>query len=87
MLESVYDKRRPSDPRLIVAELTGEAYRHARWQEPTDEETTAAVAELQNIIAGRDDGVALLCEVAGITIGAHEGRSTSCAPSPPRTSY
>jgi len=75
ILESVYNKRRPSnDPRLIVAELTGEAYRHARWREPTEEETAAVVAELQKIIAERDDGIALLCEVAGITIGAHEGK-------------
>ena len=30
---------------MIVAELTGEAQRHARWDEPDEETTAAAVAE------------------------------------------
>lgn len=56
-----------------MAELTEEAYRHARWRKPTEEETAAAVAELREIIAGREDGIALLCEVAGVIIGTREG--------------
>lgn len=33
---------------MIVAELTGEAKHHARWEPPDDETTAAAVAALQD---------------------------------------
>jgi hypothetical protein len=56
--------------RLIVAELTGEAQRHARWEPPDEETTAAAVAELRAIAGGRTD---LLAEVAGIFLGTSEG--------------
>jgi hypothetical protein len=55
---------------MIVAELTGEAQRHARWEPPDEETTKAAVAELRKIAAGRTD---LLAEVAGIFLGTSEG--------------
>jgi hypothetical protein len=56
-----------------VAELTGVCQRHARWRDPTEAETAAAVAELQEIVSGRDDGPALLAEVAGLMTGFHKG--------------
>ncbi len=53
-----------------MARLAAVAHRHARWRELTAAETGVAVAELQEIAAGRGD---LLVEVAGILAGAHEG--------------
>jgi hypothetical protein len=55
--------------RMIVAELTGTARRYARWDEPDEETTGAAVAELRKIADGRTD---LLAEVAGILLGTSE---------------
>jgi hypothetical protein len=60
--------------RLVMAGLTGAAQRHANWHELSEPETAAAVAELQEILAGRDDGPALLAEVAGLLTGFHEGQ-------------
>jgi len=61
----------PPDPdRILVAQLFGTARHHARYQEPTEAETAAAVAELQAITRRPD----LLAEVAGILIGAHAGK-------------
>jgi hypothetical protein len=57
--------------RLLIAELTGEAKHHARWRDPTPAETAAAVHALQEIVAGREDGPALLAEVAGLLEGSH----------------
>jgi hypothetical protein len=67
------DRFRGNSARLVVASLSGAAQRHARWGEPTAEETAAAVAELREILAGRDDGPALLAEVAGVRLGFYEG--------------
>jgi len=53
-----------------VAQLTGEARRHAQWQPLTAEEEAAALAELRALAAGRAD---LLAEVAGILEGTSEG--------------
>lgn len=61
---------RTSADRILVARLTGTARRHSVWREPTAGETTAAVADLQQIAPGRTD---LLAEVAGILIGFHDG--------------
>ena len=58
--------------RLVAAGLMGAALRHARWREPTESEAADAVAELQEIVVGRDDGAALLAETAGILAGFHE---------------
>ena len=55
---------------MIVAELTGEAQRHARWEPPDEETTAAAAAELRAIAGGRTD---LLAEVVGIFVGTSEG--------------
>jgi hypothetical protein len=65
---------RPDPIRLVVAELTGVAKHHAGYDPPDDAVTAAAVAELAEILQGRDDGPALLAEVAGILLGAHEGQ-------------
>lgn len=62
-----------TDRQLISARLTGVAWGRARWHEPDAAETAAAVAELRDILAGRDDGPALLAEVAGLALGFHEG--------------
>jgi hypothetical protein len=63
----------PVPDRLIAAELTGAARRHAGWEPPDETTTAAAVAELREILAGRDDGPALLAQVAGLGVGFHEG--------------
>jgi len=56
-----------------MAELHGAVRRHARWREPTQAETAAAVAELREILAGRDDGPGLLAGVADVRLGFYEG--------------
>jgi hypothetical protein len=56
--------------RLIVARLDGVLWRHARWHEPTQQETDAAVAELREVAGGR---LELLAEAAGILLGFHDG--------------
>ena len=66
------DERSQAD-RILIARLEGTAMRHARWHEPAEAETAAAVAELAGILAGRDDGPALLAEAAGLLTGYHEG--------------
>jgi hypothetical protein len=64
------DRPRRDAYRIIVAELTGAAQRHARWRELTESKTADAVAELREIAGGRAD---LLAEVAGLLLGAREG--------------
>jgi hypothetical protein len=61
---------RPGADRLLVAELWGEARRHARWRELTGDEEAAAVAALRELAGGRAD---LLAEVAGVLEGTSEG--------------
>jgi hypothetical protein len=61
---------RPQADRLLLAELTGEARRCARWRELTEDEEYAAVAALRELAGGRAD---LLAECAGIFEGASEG--------------
>jgi hypothetical protein len=56
--------------RLLVARISGIALRHARWHEPTEGETAAAVADLREVAGDRPD---LLAEQAGILLGFHEG--------------
>jgi hypothetical protein len=63
----------PQADRIILTQLRGAAWHHARWQEPTEAETAAAVAQLGEILAGRDDGPALLAETAGLMLGYREG--------------
>jgi len=57
-----------------VASLSGAAERHANWHQPDERETAAAVAEFAEIIGDRDDGPALLAEVAGLALGTAEGK-------------
>jgi hypothetical protein len=64
------DRPGPDPDRILVAQLTGTAGRHARWRELTGAEEAAAVAELRELAAGRGD---LLAEVAGVLEGASEG--------------
>ena len=66
---------------MLVAEITGEARRHAKWRPLTPEEEAAAVTELRALAAGRSD---LLAEVAGIYEGTSERSSTSRSPGAPR---
>jgi hypothetical protein len=61
---------RPQADRILVAQLTGEARHRAKWQDLTEAEVDAAVAELAALAGGRAD---LLAEVAGIFEGASEG--------------
>jgi hypothetical protein len=68
--QMAHDHRGPDRDRLVVAELSGAATRHARWRDLSEAETAAAVAELREIAAGRAD---LLAEVAGILLGFREG--------------
>ena len=67
------DRYVPDSARLIVASLSGAAERHVNWHEPTEPQT-AAVAEFAEIIGDRDDGPALLAEVAGLALGTAEGK-------------
>jgi hypothetical protein len=67
------DHSRAGSDRLVVAALTGAAQRHVNWHQLTEDEAAAAVAELEEILTGRDDGPALLAEVAGLLLGFHEG--------------
>jgi hypothetical protein len=60
----------PVPDRILVAQLMGTARHHAKWRELTEDEEAAAVTELRELAAGRAD---LLAEVAGVTLGFHEG--------------
>jgi hypothetical protein len=66
----VHDRPGPGRDRLLVAQLTGAARRHAGWQELTEAQTTAAAAGLREIAGGR---AGLLAEVAGLLPGFHQG--------------
>jgi hypothetical protein len=66
-----HDRPGPDRDRLLVARLDGIAKRHAHWREPTESEIGAALAELREVAGERPD---LLAEVAGIFLGASEGR-------------
>ena len=63
------EKRSQAD-RLLIAEICGEARRHAKWRELTGAEEAAAVAALRDLAGGRAD---LLAEVAGVLEGARQG--------------
>ena len=62
--------KRPLADRLLVAEIYGEARRHARWRDLSADEEAAAVVELRELAGGRAD---LPAEVAGVLEGAREG--------------
>ena len=65
------DRPVPAPDRLLVARLDGVAKRHARWRKPTEPEIATAATELREVAGNRAD---LLAEVAGILLGASEGR-------------
>jgi len=67
------DRSGPDPVRLVVASLSGAVQRHARWRDPTEAETAAAVNELKEILAGRNDAAVLLAETAGLMLGFREG--------------
>jgi 3-hydroxyacyl-CoA dehydrogenase len=57
------DKRSQAD-RILVAQLTGEVGRHAKWRDLTSDEEATAVAELRELAAGRADLLAEVVEFA-----------------------
>jgi hypothetical protein len=65
------DRPGPDRDRLLAARLTGIAQRHARGGALDEDQASAAVAELREVADGRPD---LLAEVAGISLGAAEGK-------------
>jgi hypothetical protein len=67
------DRSGPDPVRLVVASLFGAVQRHARWRDPTEAETAAALNELKEILAGRNDAAVLLAETAGLMLGFREG--------------
>ena len=64
--------------RLDQARLRGEATHRARWDPLSPGEIAGAVVAVRNILAGRDDGPALLAQVVGLLTG----RRGSCTTSP-----
>jgi hypothetical protein len=68
------DRYVPDSARLIMASLSGAAERHVNRHEPDERETADAVAEFAKIIGDRNDGPALLAEVAGLALGTAEGQ-------------
>jgi hypothetical protein len=67
-----HDRPAPDRDRLLVARLAGIALRHVWWGALTEDEKAAGAAELRKIAGGRAD---LLAEVAGIALGAAEGKA------------
>lgn len=62
------DRDQPT--RIILAKLQGVVMHHARWDPLAPDEMAAAVAEVREVLAGRDDGPGLLAYVAGILAGS-----------------
>jgi hypothetical protein len=60
----------PQADRILIAQLHGEAQRHARRGELAEDERQAAVGEMRKLAGGRGD---LLAHVAGIELGFGEG--------------
>jgi len=59
--------------RIVLAKLQGVVMHRARWEPLGEEEMAAAVAEVDEVLAGRDDGPQLLAYVAGILTGSRSG--------------
>lgn len=59
--------------RIVLAKLQGVVMHHARWDPLGEAEMAAAVAEVREVLAGRDDGPQLLAYVAGILTGSRFG--------------
>ena len=65
--------------RIVLAQLQGVVLHHARWTPLGDNEMAAAVAEVHEVLDGRDDGDQLLAYVAGILTGARFGQADELA--------
>jgi hypothetical protein len=61
---------------MLVGRLTSIAQRHARWGDLAEDQKAAGAAELQEVAGDRPD---LLAEVAGIGLGAAEGKGPEFA--------
>lgn len=59
--------------RIVLAKLQGAVMHHARWDPLGEDEMAAAVAEVREVLGGRDDGPELLAYVAGILAGSRSG--------------
>jgi len=76
------DRSGPDPVRLAVASLFGAVQRHARWRDPTEAETAAAVNELKEILTGRNDAAVLLAETAGLISASVRAPRMSRGPEP-----
>jgi len=76
------DRSGPDPVRLVVASLSGAVQRHARWRDPTEAETAAAVNELREILAGRNDAAVLLAATAGLISASVRAPRMSRGPEP-----
>jgi hypothetical protein len=65
--------------RIVLAKLQGAVMHHARWDPLGEAEMAAAVAEVREVLAGRDDGPQLLAYVAGILTGSRYGHPDELA--------
>lgn len=65
--------------RIVLAKLQGVVMHHARWDPLGEAEMAAAVAEVHEVLAGRDDGPQLLAYVAGILAGSRFGHPDELA--------
>jgi hypothetical protein len=74
-LEHVLDTLADEQTRLVLAQLHGALMYHARFEPLSPAAMAAAVADIKAILAeaGRDDGPALLAQVAGILTGTQFG--------------
>jgi hypothetical protein len=66
-----HDRRGPGRDRLLAAQITATAIRHAGWGGLSETRTATGAAELREVAGGRGD---LLAEVAGLALGTAEGK-------------
>jgi hypothetical protein len=69
--QMAHDRLGPDRDRLLAAQISGTAIRHARWGGLPDAGAAAGAAELPEVADGRGD---LLAEVAGLALGTAEGK-------------
>jgi hypothetical protein len=70
------DRPGPARDRLLVARISGIAARRARWGALTGDEKAAGATELREIAGDCGD---LLAEVAGLSLGASQGKGPEYA--------
>jgi hypothetical protein len=61
---------------ILRARLSGVSSRHAQFRELSDEEKSAAIVELREIVNAVPTGAELLAEVAGLLLGVHDPDQT-----------